>query len=101
MEKLPYNLTKEEMAMLQAFVTGPAYKILKKITDQEIASLHGMLETEANHVGVARLQGRITGTRAMIAVPFTLVAQKVGAEHKAAEEKRRIQRRQRREPAEI
>lgn len=71
--KLPYDLTESEMAMLEALIDSPAYKVLRKIVKGESDKLLNMLRTESSITEINRVQGRIVGTEAIANIPLALV----------------------------
>lgn len=72
--KLPYELTEAEMAMLEALIDSPAYKVLRKIVKVESDKLLNSLRTEASITEINRIQGRIVGVESIANVPFALVS---------------------------
>ena len=76
MEKkiLPYGLSESELVLLESFVRGPGFKVMEKIVKSEVDKLHAEMETQNDVNSMYRLQGRITGTKAILAIPFALVS---------------------------
>lgn len=84
---MPYGLTEAEMAMLEALVDSPAYKVLRKIVKAESDQLLNMLRTETSITTINQIQGRIVGTESIATIPWNLVHHRKQTQAKAKKSK--------------